>query len=175
MGNGSATRIYGFVGEFSFLQTGYRAPITVQGLVYPTVLHALLAARTTDLAVRKQIAGVDAAADAARIGMTVTLRADWSTIAEPTMLFLQRAKFKTHPALGTRLLDTGEAELVNASRRGDERWGVDYETGRGQNLLGRILMNVRGELLRDYAERHLPHAPPPTISPEQQLLGGGIR
>ena len=62
------------------------------------------------------------------------------------MLMCLRLKFSEHPELLKKLLATGDAELIEANTWNDRVWGVDRETGRGQNLLGRALMQVRAEL-----------------------------
>ena len=43
--------------------------------------------------------------------------------------------------------------LVEGNRWGDTCWGVDTRTGRGENHLGKILMNVREELKLYYEKR----------------------
>ena len=64
-------------------------------------------------------------------------------------------KFSQHEDLRSRLLATGERILVEASPS-DLIWGVGYEAQddrilqssnwRGQNLLGKVLMSVRGAM-----------------------------
>ena len=66
-----------------------------------------------------------------------------------------RAKFGQNAGLRRRLLDTGEAVLAEANPK-DYIWGIglaeddaaalDPAKWQGQNLLGQILMRVRGEL-----------------------------
>ena len=60
------------------------------------------------------------------------------------MLDVVRAKFDQHPDLAQKLLATGDEELVEGNDWGDIYWGV-YK-GRGNNMLGKILMRVRAEL-----------------------------
>ena len=58
---------------------------------------------------------------------------------------LLRSKF-SDPELAEALLATGDAELVEGNTWGDPFWGV-YK-GKGENMLGRLLMEVRGEIRR---------------------------
>ena len=60
------------------------------------------------------------------------------------MLNLVRAKFKQNPGLAEKLLNTGERELVEGNQWGDTFWGVC--SGKGENVLGKILMQVRLEI-----------------------------
>ena len=59
------------------------------------------------------------------------------------------AKFSAEP-LRTRLLATGEAQLVEGNTWHDQTWGqcqcVAHVGQPGRNLLGRLLMEVRREL-----------------------------
>ena len=60
------------------------------------------------------------------------------------MLAALRAKFSQHHQLRTLLLGTGCAQLIEHTRN-DSYWG-DGGDGSGQNMLGKLLMQVRGEL-----------------------------
>jgi hypothetical protein len=56
-----------------------------------------------------------------------------------------RLKFQ-NPGLKAKLLATGNQELIEGNTWGDCYWGVCE--GNGQNHLGKILMQVREELLQ---------------------------
>ena len=66
------------------------------------------------------------------------------------------AKFSQNPTLGEALLHTGDAVIAEASPR-DRIWGIGLGVGnakaqdpkqwRGQNLLGKALMEVRRQLV----------------------------
>jgi ribA/ribD-fused uncharacterized protein len=56
-----------------------------------------------------------------------------------------RAKFRQHAELAAALLATGTAELVEDSSS-DRFWGSGAD-GKGINWLGRLLVEVRGELV----------------------------
>jgi N-glycosidase YbiA len=57
-----------------------------------------------------------------------------------------RRKFEANPGIREVLLSTGDAELVEKTT-GDYYWGCGTD-GTGKNMLGKILMEVRGELRR---------------------------
>lgn len=50
------------------------------------------------------------------------------------------------PSLKKRLFETGQMEIIEASRD-DNFWGVTPD-GRGENMMGKIIMQVRDELRR---------------------------
>jgi predicted NAD-dependent protein-ADP-ribosyltransferase YbiA (DUF1768 family) len=62
------------------------------------------------------------------------------------MLKLVRRKFK-NSKLREQLLATGGQELLEGNWWGDTWWGVDIDTGKGENHLGKILMQIRNELI----------------------------
>ena len=72
------------------------------------------------------------------------LRPDWELVKDKIMLRAVRAKFAQHADLAALLLATGDALIVERSRR-DRYWGNGGD-GSGANKLGLILMSVRAEL-----------------------------
>ncbi|GAC1460898.1 MAG: hypothetical protein PVS3B2_21860 [Candidatus Dormibacteraceae bacterium] len=72
------------------------------------------------------------------------LRPDWESIKVSVMLKVVRAKFSQHEELRSLLLSTAQARLVEHTEN-DGYWG-DGGDGRGRNMLGQILMQVRREL-----------------------------
>lgn len=84
--------------------------------------------------------------EAKRRGRKVNMVPDWDYIKNRIMLDLVRAKFQ-NPGLKSKLLATGDQELVEGNHWGDTYWGVC--NGVGQNKLGKILMKVREELRND--------------------------
>lgn len=134
-----------FEGEYRFLSNFFPIDPIPGGdtLYYPTVEHAYQAQKTTDLAVKRHIAGNKNPGYAKRAGQNVDLRPDWEEIKLDVMLRLLREKFK-QPDLRKKLLATGDAHLVEGNHWKDTFWGV-YK-GIGENHLGRLLMQVREEI-----------------------------
>ena len=73
------------------------------------------------------------------------LRPDWETIKTTIMETIVRANFKQHPDLAKRLIETDDAELIEGNDWNDTFGGVDIQTGKGENHLGKILMSIREE------------------------------
>lgn len=67
----------------------------------------------------------------------------WDAIKTDVMLEVLRHKF-ARKDLGSRLLRTGNAQLIEGNTWNDTFWGVC--NGVGQNYLGKILMQVREEI-----------------------------
>ncbi len=83
---------------------------------------------------------------AARMGRdrSKRLRADWEAVKDGLMREAVRAKFAQHADLREILLATGDAVIVEHTEN-DAYWGNGGD-GSGKNMLGKILMEVRGEL-----------------------------
>ena len=62
------------------------------------------------------------------------------------MYEIVKEKFTQHEDLKRRLLETGDEELQEGNNWYDTYWGVDIHTGKGLNMLGKILMRIREEL-----------------------------
>lgn len=111
--------------------------------LYPSVEHAFQATKTRLLAARNTIRVAASPSAARAIGRTVPLRKDWERIKVKVMRDLIRKKF-FYPELRILLTQTGDTFLVEGNTWNDRFWGVC--DGRGRNMLGHILMQVREEI-----------------------------
>ncbi len=134
-----------FQGEYRFLSNFWDAPVTYEGLTYRNNEAAFQA--------QKCIRAEDRAAftslrsdEAKRLGRRVELRPDWEQVKVGIMEELVRAKFTQNEELRALLLATGSRVLEEGNNWNDTFWGLDSKTRRGQNHLGKILMDVRSEL-----------------------------
>lgn len=71
-------------------------------------------------------------------------RADWVDVKDGAMYEAVYAKFTQHKDLRTKLLDSGDAILIEDSPV-DYYWGCGSK-GTGKNMLGKTLMAIREEL-----------------------------
>ena len=111
-----------------------------------TVEHAFQAMKTTDLDVRNGIIHTDHAADAKAWGNTVSKREDWNDIRFELMFRLVNQKFRESMRLRTKLILTGDREIVEGNTWNDRLWG-QCPVGVGENWLGCILMRVRQDII----------------------------
>lgn len=138
-----------FLSNFYGLQPGDNTlRIHFGGLVFPTTEHAYVAAKVPDPDLRPVIQGLTTPGKAKRYleRHGLPARADWPAVRLIVMNDIIRQKFLDHPRMSALLLATGDEDLIEGNDWGDVFWGVDLETGRGYNHLGRILMAVRREL-----------------------------
>ncbi|WP_050429592.1 NADAR domain-containing protein [Chondromyces crocatus] len=134
--------------EWGFLSNFSPHGVALDGTYWPTVEHFFQAAKftETDPAHAVRIQRAHKPKDAARLGRDRghPLRCDWEEVKDDVMRRGVRCKFETHDELRRALLDTGDAELVEASPT-DFYWGCGND-GSGLNRLGLILMEVRAAL-----------------------------
>lgn len=135
-----------FKGQYAFLSNFYPCELEHKGIVYPSMEHAFQAMKVLSMAGRKRIAGLPTARDARRRGRQLWLRSGWDSVRDSIMLLFLRKKF-VNLTLRKQLLKTGDRKLIEGNWWGDIYWGVCK--GEGQNKLGKLLMQVRGECRRE--------------------------
>lgn len=135
-------RIDDFRGAYAFLSNFYLTPAAYEGTYYKTAEHTYQAAKTRNPEDKKNIEAAPSPGIAKRMGKAVALRKDWESIKDQVMLDILRSKFFRR-SLRKQLLNTGDAELVEVNSWGDTYWGVCK--GKGENRLGKLLMQVRDE------------------------------
>ena len=64
------------------------------------------------------------------------------------MLYVQRKKYSQEP-FRSNLLGTGDCHIEEGNYWKDLYWGVDLKTRKGENNLGKIIMQVREEIKQE--------------------------
>jgi ribA/ribD-fused uncharacterized protein len=141
-----AIRFYSVSGEYGEFSNFAPFPIVLDGATWPTTEHYFQAQKFRDEAYQAKIRRTASPMQAARLGRDrrQKLRADWESVKVDVMRTAVRAKFAQHADLRAMLLSTGDAALVEHTSN-DDYWG-DGGDGRGRNMLGRILAEIRDEL-----------------------------
>lgn len=132
-----------FRGHWAFLSNFHTSRLHYKGRWYLTAEHAYQAAKMTNQTHHDWIMACSTPGQAKHRGRSLPIRKDWKQIKDTVMLDILRTKF-ADPGLVTRLLETGDQELVEYNPWHDVYWGVC--DGVGQNKLGKLLMQVRDEL-----------------------------
>ena len=129
-----------------YLSNFYISPIRLDGKDWPTVEHFYQAAKTLDPAYSERVRLASTADEAKRLGNdpACLLRADWSGYKVEVMRRALAAKFGQHPDLGRLLVATGDAILIENSKK-DYFWGAGAD-GTGRSMLGALLMELRASL-----------------------------
>lgn len=139
-----------FRGAYRFLSNFWPGgiPVFLDGDEYTTVEHAFQASKTLHMRERRAFQKVLRPGEAKKMGRALKdrglQRPDWENVKRRIMKDLLGQKF-SEPELRDKLLDTGDQEIIEGNTWGDTYWGVC--NGQGQNWLGKLLMEVRSELL----------------------------
>jgi ribA/ribD-fused uncharacterized protein len=131
-----------FRGEHGFLSNF--STCDVAG--WHSVEHAYQAAKTESVEWHLRIQQAPTAAMAKRLGREAPIRSDWEEIKVDQMRALLREKFRREP-MRSRLLETGEATLIEGNNWHDNFWGACVcercSAKPMKSMLGRLLMEVR--------------------------------
>lgn len=133
-----------FSGDYAFL-SNYYPSVIVWGHdkeEFPTVEHFFQAMKTWSITQHEAIRTACCPGEAKKLGRRCTLREDWDEVKNDFMLTGLRKKFED-PVLRQKLIDTGNEFLVEGNTWHDTYWGVCE--GKGRNMLGTLLMQVREE------------------------------
>ncbi len=170
-------RFYDKGQPFEEFSNFHPAPINIGGVTWPTSEHYFQAQKFTGSpvddqsarAVRQRVvydtmSTLKTPRESFEMAKTYVgdQRPDWEQMKELFMLHGVRAKFTTHRGLQQKLIDTGNARLVEATEN-DVYWGVNnsrdrkpvasrgkwYAYGQGMDRLGVILEHVRSELVNE--------------------------
>ncbi len=134
-------KIKEFQGAYRWLSNFEPCDIFFEGEWYPSTEHAYQAAKTLDPNERRKIRESPKPSQAKKLGMTVTLRDDWTEERRiQTMAELNYQKY-LYTDLREALLGTGDAILEEGNKWGDTFWGL--ANGKGRNELGKCLMKIR--------------------------------
>lgn len=156
--------------EYGFLALDWRVDIRVKSMVYHCAKQALAAelAKTfkDDEGFRKIIdtqtpAEVSYSYENVKDSKKVTPD-EWANATKKLLYDILVAKFRQYPALLSRLLETGDAVLAYYQPK-DTLLGIGISTDdvhakspiywKGQNLVGSILMDIRGTLRKEVEEK----------------------
>lgn len=142
-------KIRSFTGKYYFLSNFFSSPVMYEGVMYQNNEAAFQSAKTLDKDTRKEFSYLNPS-EAKRDGRRLKLREDWEDVKNDVMYQVCLDKFNRNEDLKKRLVDTGDAILVEGNCWHDNCWGDCYcekcKEIHGRNLLGQILMKVREEL-----------------------------
>lgn len=130
--------------EYGVFSNFYRCRIFLDGEWWDSTEHYYQAQKTTDEGLKKQIRECKTPKESKNLANSVPLRVDWDDIKYEVMKKAIMAKFSQNESFKQILIGTKNEELVEDSPY-DYIWGCGRD-GTGQNLLGKVLMEVRETL-----------------------------
>lgn len=142
-----------FDGEYSWLSNCEPSPIEYKGITYPSVVHAVVSAKNDTVEWKKTCANTNFSASAIRaLGRQVDLVENWDTLRLEVMAECIKIKFSEYPY--RLLLAVSSPKHIQAGNYDNERfWGVCMRAGVGGNNLGKIIMDVRTQIIKEIKEK----------------------
>ncbi|MBK7407433.1 MAG: NADAR family protein [Saprospirales bacterium] len=135
-----------FKGQYKWLSNFTLCEINYQGTRYASVEHAYMSAKSDDPEWKEQCADPDIKPGKIKyMSREITLLENWHDIRVEVMRECLEQKFTQEP-FRTWLLETGDEYLQEGNYWGDSFWGFDMETRQGENLLGKLIMEIRDRL-----------------------------
>ena len=131
-----------FKDDYFFLSNFYNCDVVYEGISYKSAEAAFQAQKCIDDNKKLEFSALSAG-QAKKLGKEIELRKDWNDIRVDIMKSVVRTKFDQHPELQEQLVATGDRCLIEVNVWHDMFWGVS--SGKGRNMLGRILMDLRKE------------------------------
>lgn len=139
-------KFYSTADEYGEFSNFAAYPIRIGKRTWPTTEHYFQAMKFKSKFDQDEIRKANSPMLAARMGRDRkrTLRKDWESAKVNVMRDALVSKFTQHEELGELLLGTGDAKIIEHTAN-DDYWG-DGGDGRGRNMLGRLLVDVRTRL-----------------------------
>lgn len=134
--------IAGFQGDYRWLSNFERCEILYKGIRYQSTEAAYQAQKTMNIKARTVFSKLNAR-DSKTFGSVINVRPDWHDVSIGVMEDVCRIKFNL-PQFKSKLVDTGDMEIIESNHWGDTFWGEC--DGVGQNKLGKVIMKIRDEI-----------------------------
>ena len=136
-----------FRGEYNWLSNFYDCTVTYDGCEFKSVEHAYLYAKSPKDPDWLRYCLKETASIVKRKSKSIDIRGDWDDVKLDIMYDLLIQKFNQEP-FKTKLIETGEQNIIEGNSWGDEYWGVNLsvQPNYGENHLGRIIMKIRKKI-----------------------------
>lgn len=137
---------YSTTGDYGYMSNFAHYPVVMNGKTYRTSEHYFQSQKFIGTNVESKIRETKSPKEAAKLGRSrdYPLRKDWQSVKVNVMKLVVLAKFQQNEDIAKLLVETGDAKLVEHTEN-DSYWG-DGGNGKGKNMLGQILMEVRSIL-----------------------------
>lgn len=137
-----------FQGNYRWLSNFAPVKIILDNIEFPSIEHAYMSAKSDDFEWKVYCANPNnKAGDVKRQSRNIKLKLNWNEIKLEVMRECVNQKFMQEP-YKTKLLETGSEYIQEGNMWNDKFWGVCLKTNKGENHLGKLIMEVRNKLIK---------------------------
>lgn len=135
-----------FQGEYRWLSNFAPVKITIEGITYPSVEHAYMSAKSDSKEWKIFCSDeLNKPGFIKKESRKIKLKDNWNNIKYNVMKECLEQKFNTNP-YKRLLIETGDEWLQEGNMWNDIYWGVCLKTFKGENNLGKLIMEIRETL-----------------------------
>lgn len=135
-----------FQGDFRWLSNFTPVNIELDGLKFSSVEHAYMSAKSDNKWWKEFCANPkNTPGQVKRESKKIELVENWNQIKLEVMRDCVEQKFSQEP-FRTLLKNTRDLQIQEGNNWGDKFWGVCLKTNKGENNLGKLIMNFRRTL-----------------------------
>ncbi len=148
-----AIYFYKEFGELGYLANYSNHGFEKNGVYYKTVEHYYQSQKFLDLELRKKVIEAETPKEASNIGRDRNhpLRKNWKEMKQQVMLEGVLAKFRSHPTILQKLIETRNEEIIE-NTIDEYYWGCGKDKT-GENNFGKILCHAREILKQELFHR----------------------
>ena len=154
--------------QYRWLSNFWEVEIKFDGITYPSVEHYYVAMKVDEpqkitikvdkedvevymdvQQIREYISELETSSKAKTFGKEqIKQRKDWEDLKISIMKYGLEQKYNQEP-FRTKLIETGDEYIQEGNTWKDTFWGVDLDTGEGKNVLGKMIMKIRENLIKE--------------------------
>jgi ribA/ribD-fused uncharacterized protein len=134
-----------FNGKYDWLSNFAPCEINLYGFVYPSVEHAYQSCKCDSEKWKNYCQVINSPGLVKRMSKKVDLVKNWNKVKVVIMQELIDIKFDKEP-FKSLLLETKDVYIQEGNKWNDTFWGVNLNTGKGKNILGKLIMEKRNRL-----------------------------
>jgi ribA/ribD-fused uncharacterized protein len=148
--SGEPIKFYNWGEPYYEFTTFYPTAVFIDKQHWPSTEHYFQAQKFVGTPYLDIVRGLPSAREAFQLSRNPTVsqwkRSDWDAVKDDIMLKALRCKFAQHTDLMNLLWETGEKEIIEHTTN-DSYWADGGGPGRGLNKLGKLLMQVRDDIV----------------------------
>lgn len=131
-----------FQGNFRWLSNFAPCKIILDGIEYPSVEHAYMSAKSSERSWKLFCSNTSSPGEVKKASRGIILVDNWEDIKLSIMETCLEQKYTQEP-YRKKLIDTGTEYIQEGNRWNDKFWGVCLKTNKGENNLGKLIMEIR--------------------------------